>query len=180
MPTSYLNNIPTIIGAVKSQSPKSILDVGCGFGKYGFLIREYLELWTAEHRYNKSDWKIHLDALEPFEQYITEAHQYIYDTIYNYTVQQFIDENSNTHYDTILMIDVLEHFPKDEGMKIINNLKNISDNILVSIPIVVSKQGAAFGNSLETHYDTWEQDELKSIGAYKFFTSNNSWICLIR
>jgi ubiquinone/menaquinone biosynthesis C-methylase UbiE len=57
MPTSYLNNIPDIITAIKSQNPKSILDVGCGFGKYGFLIREYLELWSIEHRYKKVNGK---------------------------------------------------------------------------------------------------------------------------
>jgi hypothetical protein len=52
------------------------------------------------------------------------------------------------------MIDVLEHFSKEEGIEIITKLKIISSNILVSIPKVVSKQGAAFGNVLETHHAT--------------------------
>jgi 2-polyprenyl-3-methyl-5-hydroxy-6-metoxy-1,4-benzoquinol methylase len=122
---------------------------------------------------------VRLDALEPFEEYITEVHQYLYDTIYCYTVQKFIEENSDSYYDVILMVDVLEHFPKEEGMEIVTKLKVMSSDILVSIPIVVSPQGAAFGNKLETHHATWTQEELKDIGAYKFFPSNNSWICLI-
>jgi hypothetical protein len=31
--------------------PKSILDIGTEFGKYGVLCREYLELWDGRQKY---------------------------------------------------------------------------------------------------------------------------------
>ena len=31
--------------------PFSILDIGSGFGKYGVLCREYLELWDGRQEY---------------------------------------------------------------------------------------------------------------------------------
>ncbi len=37
MPTSDLYNVPAAVIAVTSFRPRSILDVGCGFGKYGVL-----------------------------------------------------------------------------------------------------------------------------------------------
>ena len=37
---SYLENIPTILDAVKETGARKILDVGGGMGKYAILIRE--------------------------------------------------------------------------------------------------------------------------------------------
>jgi len=45
MPTSDLYNITPILTIISNLKPKKILDVGCGFGKYGLLMREYLEVW---------------------------------------------------------------------------------------------------------------------------------------
>ena len=44
MPTSWYQAIPSIMEQIEYQRPKSILDVGVGFGKYGLLIRDILEI----------------------------------------------------------------------------------------------------------------------------------------
>ena len=54
----------TIINALQ---PRSILDVGCGFGKYGMLLREYLDVW--HERYDKERWQVRIVGIEAFEQY---------------------------------------------------------------------------------------------------------------
>lgn len=43
MPTSHPNQINEIIQIAELLRPASVLDVGVGYGKYGFLLREYLE-----------------------------------------------------------------------------------------------------------------------------------------
>ena len=48
MPSSRPNTIPTVIHLVKQFQPKSILDVGIGFGKWGHLFREYTDINEAE------------------------------------------------------------------------------------------------------------------------------------
>ncbi|MBA7677027.1 hypothetical protein ES703_85275 [subsurface metagenome] len=39
MPTSYYSQLNEIMELIVLTDPKSILDVGVGFGKYGFLSR---------------------------------------------------------------------------------------------------------------------------------------------
>ncbi len=43
MPTSHLYQISDILEIISLIRPRSVLDVGVGFGKYGLLAREYLE-----------------------------------------------------------------------------------------------------------------------------------------
>lgn len=40
MPTSWYNVIPEILSLIEKHKPRSILDIGIGFGKYGVLIRK--------------------------------------------------------------------------------------------------------------------------------------------
>ena len=55
MPTSYPHQINEIVRLVLAVNPASLLDIGVGFGKYGFLAREYLELFGESEQYAK--WK---------------------------------------------------------------------------------------------------------------------------
>jgi hypothetical protein len=43
MPTSYYVQISTTIQIIQDINPKSVLDVGAGFGKYGVLCRKMLD-----------------------------------------------------------------------------------------------------------------------------------------
>jgi hypothetical protein len=46
MASSFLNQVPSIIYLVQKIRPEKILDIGKGFGKYGFLIHEY---WSIDN-----------------------------------------------------------------------------------------------------------------------------------
>lgn len=81
MPTSYPENISSIICFIRHLKPKSVLDIGPGFGKYGLLCREYLDIWN-KWTYSKDKWDIRIDAIEAFANYITPVHKYIYNNIY--------------------------------------------------------------------------------------------------
>lgn len=62
MPTSPWNQPNEIMDMVVLIGPKSILDLGVGFGKYGFLSREFLELPDSEVEYGK--WKRTIHRIE--------------------------------------------------------------------------------------------------------------------
>lgn len=53
MPTSYPEAISSILELVRREEPRSILDLGVGFGKYGMLCREMLDIpyerYSREH-----------------------------------------------------------------------------------------------------------------------------------
>src|SRR5687767_1397928 len=106
MPTSYMKAISTIMETVVEVNPESILDIGVGFGKYGLLCREALDIPVG--KYHKSAWNIRIDGIEIFEEYRNPVHDYVYDKVYYGNVNELIDSLSD--YDLILLIDVLEHF----------------------------------------------------------------------
>ena len=101
-----------------SVKPFSVLDVGSGFGKYGVLCREYLELWDGREEYK---FLRRIDGVEVFENYITPLHKYIYNNIYTENIINLVN-NLDYSYDLVLLIDVLEHFSKEEGLLLLNKL----------------------------------------------------------
>lgn len=152
MPTSWYQAIPLILHHVEREQPQSILDVGVGFGKYGFLMREILEI--PFERYHKQQWKIRIDGVEAFETYMTPVHDYVYDRIYYGNVVELVDHLPS--YDVVLLIDVLEHFSKDEGLYVIHKLlERTNKALIVSTPIYPDLQEEYLGNSFKEHKSRW-------------------------
>ena len=105
------------------------LDIGFGFGKNGFLIREYAELWYGNNVDPKS-WKHNIDGIEAFGDYIQDWHNQIYNKIYMGDALDVLP--SLDKYDLIVMTDVLEHFEKDDGFKVLDLIFDKCDNFLIT------------------------------------------------
>jgi hypothetical protein len=172
MPTSQPNQISKIVNALIAINPESVLDIGPGFGKYGVLAREYLELWDGRDEYS---FKRRMDAVEAFEGYITPLHRYIYNNIYVGDITKVIDE-LDTSYDLIMMIDVLEHFDKEVGRELLNKMLEKHGGVLVSIPRNVQHQGHAFHNEFEEHKAAWKASELGELAPHIYFPTAASII----
>src|ERR1051325_10519734 len=85
MPSSRPNTIPTVINLVRQLRPRSILDIGVGFGKWGHLFREYTDINESERdpaRYPRSGWQVRIDGIEGHAPYVTEMHRYIYNEVH--------------------------------------------------------------------------------------------------
>lgn len=117
MGTSNWQNISYNIDLVRKLNPMSILDVGVGFGRWGILFREFLEIWESG-KY-KGNWERTIDGVEIFSDYITEYHKYFYDTLYIEDALKHLRETKK-RYDLINCGDVIEHFLKNEGKELIN------------------------------------------------------------
>ena len=69
MPSSRPNTIPAVVHLLRQIQPRSILDVGVGFGKWGHLFREYTDIHESENdpaRYPKKNWHVRIDGIEGF------------------------------------------------------------------------------------------------------------------
>lgn len=130
------------------RSPKSILDVGIGFGKWGMLCREYLDIYHG--RYIKAEWQIRIDGLEIFESYRTPVWE-LYDSI---TIGDLREKAELLNqYELVLLIDVIEHLERDEGETV---MKSIATGYIVATPVNLhSLENAAFGNEHEKHKSLW-------------------------
>lgn len=153
MGTSNWQNISYNIELVKRLDPKSILDVGVGFGRWGILFREFLEIW-GERNYS-GKWKRTIDGIEIFPEYIKEYHKYFYDNIYIEDAIGFI-KSTDQKYDLINCGDVIEHFKKKDAGKFIDMCLQKSQYVLINIPTGSNwQQGAINNNENERHLSEW-------------------------
>ncbi|MFY9799465.1 MAG: methyltransferase domain-containing protein [Candidatus Nitrosopolaris sp.] len=159
MPSSPYKHISKIMDIIYKLSPNSILDVGAGFGKYGLLCREYLELWDGRQKYHEFIRRI--DGVEVYGKYITPVHQFVYNNIYSEDITVLIDK-IDFRYDLVLLIDVLEHFDKPTGQSLLEKLLRQNKGVLISTPKNPSAQTDVFENIYETHRAKWTTDELSS------------------
>jgi hypothetical protein len=157
-------------------NPNSILDIGAGFGKYGLLCREYLELWDGRQRYDEFTRRI--DAVEAFEEYITPVHRFVYNNVYVDDVLNIID-NLELNYELILLIDVLEHFDKEKGALLVRKILTGNGGIIISTPKKFINQIDMFCNKYEMHRSQWTQPELSVFGSTLFLNDDVSYICYV-
>jgi len=176
MPSSHSDQLNEIMELILETKPGKLLDIGVGYGKYGFLSREYLELWDPGATYGSRKHRI--DGIEAFPGYLTPVHDQVYDTIYTGNALEVLP-TIREHYDLILMIDVLEHFTRDDGMKVLEWCRQKGRNILVSVPRAMSVQEDIYGNVFETHRYNWKRRDFSFLPD-KFFRYNyRSTICYI-
>lgn len=162
MPSSHTYQLNEIMELVILTEPKSILDIGCGFGKFGVLCYERLNLWYAKNYKNKN---IAIDGIEGFPEYITPIHEFVYSNIYINDALTAM-KNLTKKYDLALLIDVLEHLPRAEGEKLLYECLKVCKNIIVSTPKNIGDQGAEFGNEYEVHRAQWDREDFGKFGNY--------------
>ncbi len=160
MPSSDHTAISAIIELVMQADPKSILDIGIGFGKYGMLCREYTDIW--QRRYWRDDWQVTIDGIEPYGRYISEVQRSVYDHLHIGAVPEVLKYLG--HYDLVLFIDVLEHLDRAAGEEVLAWISQHSDRAIVTTPVQMSQQGAVFGNEHERHVTQWTMAELIEYG----------------
>ncbi len=177
MPTSHHSYISDVIDIVRKKKPKSILDIGVGFGKWGHLFREYTDIING--RIKKEDWKTRIDGVEIFKEYITAHQEEIYDNIYIANVKNRI--KSVTLYDFVFMSDVLEHMEKKAG---ITTLKYMVYKA-TSFSIVMLPMGKAWlgdnsatisGNKYEAHISSWEDSDMEGWNCFGVYMCNGKVI----
>jgi len=141
---------------IVKTKPQSVLDIGVGYGKWGFLSREYTDI--NAHNYDPSTWQVRIDGVEAFPEYATPTYSYIYNNIYYGDVREVLPNLPD--YDLVIIGDVIEHFPKEDGQRLLAELRKKARYILLSSPTVFFTQ-ELFDNDYETHHSLWTVDDFK-------------------
>ena len=175
MPTSHYHQISKIVEIILLLRPRSVLDIGVGYGKYGVLSREFLEFWLEDKPYEER--KIRIDGIEVFPGYISAGHRYYYDEIYIGGALATVPTLGQ--YDLILIVDVLEHFTEKEGLELLKQCTAKGKHILVSTPFDIGEQGAVFGNEFERHRFQWKKKQLRHFSPVTFFWNHHSMLAVI-
>jgi hypothetical protein len=166
MPSSRASTIPYVVSVIRQLRPDSILDVGVGFGKWGYLFREYTDVTASEaepERYRKENWKTRIEGIEGYEPYLHTGHEFIYDRIHVGNVADVLPELGR--YDVIFFGDIIEHFTKEVGTQLLRAaLDHAEQAVLVTTPRLETGQGEEVGNPLERHQSLWTPADFRAIG----------------
>ena len=157
VPVSTSGHISYCTALILQCGPRSVLDVGCGFGLWGFICRMYLDVMAE--RVQPRDWQIRIDGLEVFEPYI-QAHQR---ALYNNILIADIREAAPAldSYDMVIAGDVIEHLDKRDGKTVLRHLyRKARKALLVNIPLGEGwEHGVVHGNPAELHRSQWEYED---------------------
>jgi len=171
--TSRWEQLPFIIETLLHINPKTVLDVGVGFGKIGLLIREYLE--DMQGRTNPKQWQILISGIEIYEPYHKDSFQNIiynriaYDNALNIdkimTYNLSYGDNDNEHYDLLTCFDCVEHNKKEDAIILLNKFKKYAKKILISIPIGNNWYYIYKGENIhENHLSDFTEKDLNDLG----------------
>lgn len=144
MPISSWGNIPAVMNEIYRLQPKTVIDLGVGFGKWGTLAREVLD--AMHGRCRPDQWKVPIVGVEAWEAYQNPAWE-VYDAVGIYDFAK----DPPRGFDLVLMIDSLEHLEPEAGRAFLAELLEHNKHVIVSVPIEYMPQGAAYGNKFETH-----------------------------
>ena len=154
MPSSTHVHISKMVDWIVRLQPKSVLDIGVGFGKWGFLAREYTDI--NAHHYKREDWRVRIEGVEAFPEYSTPTYHYIYDKVHYGDLRIVLPELPE--FDLVIVGDVIEHFDKEVGLELLQQLRRKSRHILLSSPTVFFTQ-ELFDNEFERHRSLWTVDD---------------------
>ena len=158
MPCSRPSALARMCNRIMEKSPMSVLDIGIGFGKFGFLAREYTDVRLGRY----FDWKTRIDGIEIFEKYITQLQRDIYNNIYIGDAMNILP--TLDRYDMIICSDMLEHLSEKDGAALLDSISGKSGFSMIATPVKVLQQEALYNNEHEKHISAWSNEILSNWG----------------
>jgi hypothetical protein len=149
MPHSWHWPTGIMLEHIYRLQPSSVLDIGAGLGKWGYLARDMLDFNLA--RLEREEWATRIDGVEGFA-YSSPLHEWVYDHLSRSNILE--NHDIAVGYDLVILGDVIEHFEKDAGERLLASLVRQNRNVLVSTPTTFFTQAIA-DNPLEQHLSLW-------------------------
>ncbi len=182
MASSFAAQIPGIIHLIKKLKPASVLDIGKGFGKYGFLIHEYAGIDNKkkiDHSFTLKELSsINIDAVEADESLMLPYLKDIYNNIYFGDVTKIYPALPN--YDLILMIDVIEHVYKNDALAVLNYFLKNNCKIIIATPKDFFQQDL-YESDFEKHVSHWTKNDFNKLGylEYQYFDAGAVYLLTV-
>jgi 2-polyprenyl-3-methyl-5-hydroxy-6-metoxy-1,4-benzoquinol methylase len=165
MMTSFSENIKPILEAIVAANPKKILDIGSGFGKFGILAREAILSVRAESGDLTPTDNLEVDCVEMAKYFQNQPyHEKLYQNHYHMDARN-IEWEEMPKFDLVLLIDVVEHWSKEEAVKIIKEIKEFTGaKILISTPREVAMyEKDYYGIDCPKHESQWTTSDFHAI-----------------
>jgi len=131
---------------------RSALDVGCGRGIMGALLRIYRD----------PERVVAIEAFRPSIDFVKKLG--IYDEVIEQDITKAPIPYDDKSFDLVLCLEVIEHLEKKEGLKLLDELTRVGKRVIVSTPGVYSQQPMFDGNPYQVHKSHYSVRELEKKG----------------
>jgi len=162
MPTSTIAHITDAVRHIILTNPQSILDIGVGYGRWGYLSREVLDAGHA--KYKPEDWEVRIEGIEIFEPYILDHQRFLYNKIHIGNAFDVIDGLGE--FDLIIAGDVLEHLERDKAEQLLRKIFNRAQKgFILNLPIGQEwlRDFSDHDNIHESHLSAWELSDFQGL-----------------
>ncbi len=166
MGTSQSSQIYEIVNFVSFFDYRRVLDVGVGYGQYGFMLRHRVA-GTMDRE------AMTIDGIEGYAPYISTIQRQVYNTLFIDRAEVILPTLPGQAYQCALLIDVLEHLDQLTAQSLIAQLRRVADVVLVSTPAFWIPQEDE-RNPLENHVSLWTERKLTALGATAFLPNEQS------
>jgi 2-polyprenyl-3-methyl-5-hydroxy-6-metoxy-1,4-benzoquinol methylase len=135
-----------------------VLDVGCGFGQNGSMLKPM----SLNTKINCC--LLGIDIWSPYLQSLNKTK--IYDNLLSCDGNN-LPLNNQTKFNIIIATEIIEHLSKKKAEKLIHNLESslkANGLLILSTPHGNEPQGAIHNNIFENHISAWSVKDLQSLG----------------
>lgn len=164
MPVSLWLGLEDALQVITELRPRSVLDAGIGFGLFGHLLRQYLDVW--EGRIRREDWRTRIDGIEIDAARIQPHSRHLYDEVLVGDIRELVPLcASRSAYDVILFGDVLEHLPKPDATLLLRRAVALAVKLVV-VRIPLGEGWRREGREEPDHHrSTWSIDDFSGFAA---------------
>lgn len=134
---------------------KIVVDFGCGFGRWGHLVRTFVEIGGNEAQ------MIGFDVFSPYLKNLKKYNPY--DELILCDARHLPFRKKAV--DISLAFEILEHMEKREGPRFLQSLEEVSkEAIVMTFPSGRYKQDEVDGNVFQKHRSAWSAKEIRKHG----------------
>jgi phospholipid N-methyltransferase len=139
-----------VMDLIEKEPPLSVLDIGPGFGFWGYMVKAYLDL------------EPYITGVEINPNCVSRLKRLnLYDRIWTGDASD-LGEWSKDNYDLAVLSHVIEHLETDEAIQLIAHLKTITHKIIIICPegdALVQHEQPGY-----SHLSQWTASDFRELG----------------
>jgi SAM-dependent methyltransferase len=152
------------LGRLYGQRPLAVLDVGAGFGRWGFLCRCHLGCGVSLSVEPRQ--KVRIDAIEGFAGNVSALYECVYDETHVGDACEVLPRLGA--YDVVICSHMIEHLERRQGEELLAVMQEHARGaVVLSVPFGEWPQDAFGGNELEQHRSVWNESDFLGSGVFR-------------